>query len=58
MQNSKTLAQTLLEETAHFGFCPPEIGFFGGPEGVPEIFFLIGILIFVLLRSPCKISKL
>ena len=31
MENSKTLAQTLLGETAHLGFCPPQIGFFGGP---------------------------
>ena len=36
MQNSKTVAQTLLGETAHFGLCPPKIGFFGGPGGVPE----------------------
>ena len=30
MQNSKTVVQTLLGETAHFGFCPPKIGFFNG----------------------------
>ena len=25
-QNFKTVAQTFLGETAHFGFCPPKIG--------------------------------
>ena len=59
MQNSKTVAQTLLGETANFGFCPPKSIFFfwggGGARGVPEYFFLIGILIFLLLRSPWKI---
>ena len=39
MPNFKTVAQTLLGETAHFGFCPPKIGFFRGVGGVPEIFF-------------------
>ena len=39
MQNSKTVAQTLLGETANFGFCPPKIGFFRGVKGVPEICF-------------------
>ena len=29
MQNTKTVAQTLLGETAHFGFCPSKNGFFG-----------------------------
>ena len=42
LQNFKTLEQTLLGETAHFCFCPPKIGFFGGLGGVPEIFFLLG----------------
>jgi hypothetical protein len=28
-----------------------------GGRGGPQIFFLIGILIFLLLRSPCKITK-
>ena len=36
MQNFKTVAQTLLGETAHFGFCPPQIGFFRGLGGVPK----------------------
>ena len=26
MENSKTVAQTFLGETAHFGFCPLKIG--------------------------------
>ena len=34
MQNFKTAAQTLLGETAHFGFCPPKIGIFRGLGGV------------------------
>ena len=34
MQNFKNVGQTLLGETAHFGFCPPKIGFFRGV--VPE----------------------
>ena len=40
MQTSKTVAQTLLGETAHFGFCLPQIGFFRGVGEVPEIFSL------------------
>ena len=39
MQNFKTVEQTLLGEIAYFGFCPPKIGFFGGPGGVPKILF-------------------
>ena len=39
MQNSKTVAQTLLGEIAHFGFCPPKIGFLGGLGGVSELLF-------------------
>jgi hypothetical protein len=39
---------------AHF---PVKIGLFGGEGGVPKFFFLIGILIFMLLRSPCKELK-
>ena len=37
MQNFKTVAQTLLGETAHFGLFPPKIGFFRGLWGVPEL---------------------
>ena len=33
MENSKTVAQTFMGETAHFGFCPPKIDFFEGPGG-------------------------
>ena len=58
IQNSQTVAQTLMGETAHFSFCSPQIGFFKGVGGGhPKIFF-IGIFIFLLLRSPCKILKL
>ena len=39
MQKIKILRHPLLGETAHFGFCPPKIGFFRGLGGVPEIFF-------------------
>ena len=31
-----------------------KIGLFWGVGGVPEFFFFIGILLFLLLRSPCK----
>ena len=31
---------------------------FQGGRGGPQIFFFIGFVIFLLLRSPCKISKL
>ena len=37
LQNFKTVAQTLLAETAHFGLFQPKIGFFRGVWGVPEI---------------------
>ena len=57
MQNSKTVAKTLLGETAHFGFCPPKISFLRRLGGVPEFFF-IEILIYLLFRNLCKISKL
>ena len=40
MQNSKTVAQTIPGETAHFGLFPPKIGFFRGVGGVPNFFFL------------------
>ena len=39
MYNFKTVAQALLGETAHLGFCPPKIGFFRGVGRVPEIYF-------------------
>ena len=57
MQNFKTVTQTLLEKTAHFGFCPPKIGVFRGLGGVPKIFSLIGIFIFLWVRSPSKKLK-
>ena len=40
MQNFQTVAQTLLGETAHSGFCPPKIWLIGGVGGVPEFFLL------------------
>ena len=39
VQNFKTVAQSLLGETAHFGFCPPKIGLIEGVGGGPRIFF-------------------
>ena len=57
MQKIKILRHPLLGETAHFGFCPPKIVFFRGLGGVPEIFFLLGIFIFLWVRTPCKKLK-
>ena len=57
MQNSRTVAQTLLDETAHFRLFPLKIGFFKGVGGGPRNLILIGILLFLLLRSPCKNLK-
>ena len=57
MQNFKTVTLTLLGETAHFGFCPPQIVFFRGLGGGPQNIFFIGIFIFLWLRSPCKNLK-
>ena len=57
MQNSKTVAITLLGETAHFGFCPLKIGFFRGGRWSPRNYFFIGIFILLWLRSPCKNLK-
>ena len=57
MQNFKTVPQTLLGETAHFGFCPPKIGFFGGAWGGPQNFIFIEILIFCYLGAPAKFQN-
>ena len=54
MQNSKTVAQTLLGETAHFGLFPPKIGFFRGVGGVPEIFFSLESSYFCYLGAHAK----
>ena len=35
----------------------PQICDSAGGRGVPRLFFLIGILIFLLLRTPCKNLK-
>ena len=40
MQNFITVAQSLLEEMAYFGLCPPKIGFFRGVGGSPNFFLL------------------
>ena len=39
MQKIKILRHPLLGQTAHFGFCPPKIGFFRGLGGSPKIVF-------------------
>ena len=59
MQNSKTVAETLLGETAHFDFCPPKLGFFGGGWGGPRIFFSHwNPNIFIIEESMQKIRSL
>jgi hypothetical protein len=40
-----------------FPHFPVKIGLFRGVGGVPEIIFFIEILLFLLLRSPCKKLK-
>ena len=40
MQNLKSIAQTLLAETAHFGYCLDEIVFAVGGYGGSKYFFL------------------
>ena len=50
MQNFGTLQQFL-------NFCPPQYVIVQGVWGGPRLIFLIGILIFMLLRSPCKLSE-
>jgi hypothetical protein len=54
MQNFKTVAQALLGETAHFGFCPPKIGLIEGVGGVPEIFFSLECSYFCELGPHAK----
>ena len=53
----KTVAKTLLGKTAHFGFCPPKIGFFGGLGGVPEIFFSHWNLHIFVTKEPLQNFK-
>jgi hypothetical protein len=50
MQNLGTLRQFL-----NLPPLSPQICDSAGGRGGPRLFFLIGILIFLLLRSPCKI---
>ena len=40
-----------------FSHFPVQIGLFRGGRGGPRNFFCIGILLFLLLMSPCKISN-
>ena len=39
MKNFKIVGQTLLGETAHFGFCPPKWAFLRGQGGPPKFVF-------------------
>jgi len=57
MQNFKTVAQALLGETAHFGFCPPKIGLIEGVGGVPEIFFSLECSHFCELGAHAKFQN-
>ena len=57
MQNFKTVAQTFLGETAHFGFFPHKIGFLGGLGVVPEIFFSFESSYFCELGSHAKFQN-
>ena len=57
MQNFKTVAQALLGETAHFGFCPPKIGLIEGVGGVPEIFFSLESSYLCYLGAHAKIQN-
>ena len=57
MQNFKTVEQTLLGEIAHFGFCPPKIGFLGGPGGVPQILFSLESYFFSYSGAPAKFQN-
>ena len=57
MKNFKTVAQTLLGETANFGFCLPKIGFLGGLGGVPEIFISLESSYFCYLGAPVKVQN-
>ena len=52
MQNFGTLRQFL-----NFPPLSPQICDSAGGRGGPRLFFLIGILIFLLVRSPCKNLK-
>ena len=58
MQNFKTVEQTLLGEIAHFGFCPPKIGLFGGAwGGVPKILFSLESKFFSYLGATAKFQN-
>ena len=57
MQKIKILQHPLLGQTAHFGFCPPKIGFFRGLGEVPEIFFSLESLYFCELGPHTKKFK-
>ena len=58
MQNSKTVAQTLLGETAHFGLFPPKISFFRGVGGgSPKFYFSLESSSFCYLGAHAKIQN-
>ena len=55
MENFKTVALTLLGETAHFCFCSPKMTLLRGIGGVPEIFFPLESYHFCELGAHAKI---
>ena len=57
MQNSKTVTQILLGETAHFSFCPPQIACFRGVGGFPEIIFSLDSSYFCYLGVHAKFQN-
>ena len=49
------VGQTLLEDTAHFGFCPPKIGYFGEVGGgSPKCNFVLESSYFYYLGAHAK----
>jgi hypothetical protein len=55
--NLSKVISKVLEPEDNFWNYPPLSAQLSHSRGGPRIFFLIGILIFLLVRSPCKISK-
>ena len=57
MQNFKTSNGPSAFKTGLRPFCSPKMTLFRGVGGSPKFFSLIGILIFLWVRRPCKISN-
>ena len=56
---SEVISEVLepLDNFSKYPLFPPKNRIVRGGRGVPEIFFGLESLIFLLLRSPCKISE-